>query len=129
MDKKKRKNLIIAGVAGVILLAAIVAVLLLHVFRQITGEIKSATRSALYLEQMIGAASAGDRNAMDALCLSQGVSKKSMEKDMQTLLEVWDGEQEFTYKKTGYNRKQKYTPGVCFYKIKTKKAEKQKEKE
>ena len=26
-------------------------------------------------------------------------------------------------------RKQKYTPGVCFYKIKTKKAEKQKEKE
>ena len=30
---------------------------------------------------------------------------------------------------TGYNRKQKYTPGVCFYKIKTKKAEKQKEKE
>ena len=33
------------------------------------------------------------------------------------------------YGKTGYNRKQKYTPGVCFYKIKTKKAEKQKEKE
>lgn len=32
-------------------------------------------------------------------------------------------------RKTGYNRKQKYTPGVCFYKIKTKKAEKQKEKE
>ncbi|MCB7063906.1 hypothetical protein LI031_08650 [Enterocloster citroniae] len=105
MDKKKRKNLIIAGVAGVILLAAIVAVLLLHVFRLITGEIKSDTRSDQYLEQMIGAASAGDRNAMDALYLSQGVSKKSMEKDMQTLLEVWDGEQEFTYKKTGYNRK------------------------
>ena len=49
MDKKKRKNLIIAGVAGVILLAAIVAVLLLHVFRLITGEIKSDTRSDQYL--------------------------------------------------------------------------------
>ena len=120
---KKRKWMIFGGTA-VAVMAAILCIAAFFLYKGVTHFFDKETAADHYLEQMVSAASQGDREAMRSLYLPGAVPEEYMEKEIQENMDIWGARQMASFKKRGLNVRTSTVKGVktktveCTYRVK-----------
>lgn len=123
---ERKKKWVVFGGTAVVVLAAVLCIAAFFLYKGVTHFLDKEIVADQYLEQMVSAASQGDRDAMRSLYMSGIVPEEYMEKQIQENMDIWGKCQLDSFEKKGLNIRTNTKNGVktksveCSYRIKTK---------
>lgn len=122
--EKKKKWIVFGGIA-VAVVAAFLCIAAFFLYKGVTLFFDKEIVADRYLEQMVSAATQGDRDAMRSLYMPGAVPEEYMERQIQENVDIWGKSQMNSFKKKGLNIRTSTKNGVktklveCSYRIKT----------
>jgi len=122
---EKKKKWVIIGITAVVVLAAVLCIASFFLYKGVTHFFDNEIVADQYLEQMLSAASRGDRDAMRSMYMSGAVPEEYIERQVQENVDIWGRSQMDSFRKKGLNirtitKNDIKTESVeCSYRIKT----------
>lgn len=125
MEKSRKTKWIIIGIAVVCGLLITIASLVFLLFEGINYFFSREITSDQYLEQILDMAESGDTEGIRSLYIEGTADNKQIDREIQMIMDTWDGSQEYTFKKTGLSINTNSSNGFktkeveCTYRIQT----------